>query len=316
MEGCDALLIVGSTFPYIEYYPEPEQARGVQIDRDPARIGLRFPAEVGLVGDARATLELLNSRLARKADRTFLARAQDGMKAWRDLLARSIARPGKPMKPGRIARELGLRLSPDAIVAWDSGHNTGLLARYVDAQPGQFYFGSGLMASMACAVPYAVAAALAEPNRQVVAFTGDGGLSMLMGELATVVRHRLAIKIVVVKNNALGQIKWEQMQFLGNPEYECDLTPIDFVKVAEGFGIAAMRVEDAEDCGKVLDAALAQPGPVLVEALIDPHEPFLPPKRRRNYAENLDKALAAGTPGAKDIERALREDPSRSLLDA
>ena len=93
------------------------------------------------------------------------------------------------------------------------------------------------MATMACSLPYAIAAALAHPDRQVIAFTGDGGLSMLLGELATVVRYKLPIKIIVVKNNTLGQIKWEQMQFLGNPEYECDLTPIDFVKVAEAFGI-------------------------------------------------------------------------------
>jgi pyruvate dehydrogenase (quinone) len=170
------------------------------------------------------------------------------------------------------------------------------------------------MATMACGLPYAIAAALAYPARQVVAFVGDGGLSMLLGELATVVRHELPIKIVVVKNNTLGQIKWEQMQFLGNPEYECDLTPIDFVKVAEGFGIRGFRVERAEDCASVLDRALAERGPVLIEALIDPNEPFLPPKRMEKYAKNLAKALRAGTPGGKEIEKALAEEPSLSLL--
>ena len=314
LEGCDTLLIVGSTFPYIEYYPKPDQARGVQIDRDATRIGLRFPAEVGLVGDARASLELLLPHLDRKEDRSFLGEAQDGMLAWRRLLERSIEREGAPMKPGRIARELGRRLDDDAIVIWDSGHNTGLLARYIDARPNQLFAGSGLMASMACGIPYAVAAALAFPGRQVVAFVGDGGLSMLLGELATIVRHALPIKIVVVKNGTLGQIKWEQMQFLGNPEFACDLTPIDFVKIAEGFGIRGFHVEDPADCGAVLDAALAHDGPALVEAVIDANEPFLPPKRMESYVQNLMKALQAGTPGAAEIESALKEEPARSLL--
>lgn len=313
-ERCDALLVVGSTFPYIEYYPEPGQARGVQIDRDATRIGLRFPVDVGLVGDARATLEALLPRLERKGDRSFLDDAQRGSAEWRRLLDDAVERPGAPMKPGRIARDLGRRLADDALVAWDSGHNTGLLARYCRARGEQRYAGSGLLASMACALPYAIAAQLAFPGRQVVAFAGDGGFSMLLGELATVVRYRLPIKIVVVSNGSLGQIKWEQMMFLGNPEYECDLQPIDFVKVAEAFGVRGFRVERAEDCGRVLDEALAHPGPVLVEAVIDPAEPLLPPKRMPKYADNLAKALKEGTPGHEAIERALAEEPARSML--
>ncbi|WP_298236184.1 thiamine pyrophosphate-dependent enzyme [uncultured Azohydromonas sp.] len=313
-EQCDALLIVGSTFPYIEYYPKPGQAAGVQIDHDGARIGLRFPAEVGLVGDAGATLQALLPRLRRKDDRAFLQGAQRGMAAWRQLLHDAVERPGAPMKPGRIARDLGQRLAPNAIVAWDSGHNTGLLARYCAAREGQRYAGSGLLASMGCALPYAIAAQLAFPQRQVVAFAGDGGFTMLLSELATVARYRLPIKIVVVRNDSLGQIKWEQMMFLGNPEFECALQPIDFVKLAEAFGLRGWRVERAEDCGAVLDAALAHPGAALVEAVIDPSEPLLPPKRMPKYAHNLRKALDAGTPGHEGIERALGEEPARSML--
>src|SRR5204863_5595730 len=144
---------------------------------------------------------------------------------------------------------------------------------------------------MACGLPYAIAAALEHPDRQVVAFVGDGGLSMLLGELATCARYKLPIKVIVVKNNTLGQIKWEQMLFLGNPEYECDLEPIDFVRVAEAFGLRGFRVERGEDCGRVLDEALAHPGAVLIEAVIDAAEPLLPPKRKEKYADNLHKAL-------------------------
>jgi pyruvate dehydrogenase (quinone) len=314
LEECDALLIVGSTFPYIEYYPKPGQAQVVQIDRDPSRIGLRAPADLGLVGDSRAVLELLNAQLRRKDDRTFLELAQRRMREWRALLQESSHSAQNPMKPGCIARELSERLSPTAIVTWDSGHNTGLLARYIEAQEGQTFGGSGLLASMGCGVPYAIAAALAFPDRQVVAFVGDGGLSMLLGDLATIVRYQLRIKIVVIKNNTLGQIKWEQMMFLGNPEYECDLQPIDFARVAEGFGIRGFRIDTAERCGDIVQAALAHDGPALIEAPVDANEPLLPPKRMEKYSANLEKALDQGTAGAEEIREALKREPARTML--
>jgi thiamine pyrophosphate-dependent acetolactate synthase large subunit-like protein len=154
------------------------------------------------------------------------------------------------------------------------------------------------------------------PGRQVVAFVGDGGLSMLLGELATVVRYGLPIKIVVVKNNTLGQIKWEQMMFLGNPEYECDLQPIDFAAVAAAMGLKGYRVTHAQDCGKVLEQALAHSGPALVEVEVDPNEPLLPPKRIEKYAQNMEKALKRGTPGEQEIRASLREQPSRTMLES
>jgi pyruvate dehydrogenase (quinone) len=189
-----------------------------------------------------------------------------------------------------------------------------LCARYIDAREGQIFFGSGMMASMGCAVPYAIAAALIHPGRQVVAFVGDGGLSMLLGELATIVRYKLPIKIVVVKNNTLGQIKWEQMMFLGNPEYECDLQPIDFSGVATAMGLQGHRVVLAEDYGAVLERALAHSGPALVEVEVDPNEPLLPPKRIDKYADNMEKALKRGTPGEREIRASLQEQPSRTML--
>jgi thiamine pyrophosphate-dependent acetolactate synthase large subunit-like protein len=137
---------------------------------------------------------------------------------------------------------------------------------------------------------------------------------MPLGELATIVRYRLNIKIVVIKNNTLGQIKWEQMMFLGNPEYECDLQPIDFAAVAEGFGIKGYRLDAPERCAEILRSALAHDGPALVEATVDSNEPLLPPKRRAKYANNLQKALARGTPGEQEIRRALREEPARTML--
>jgi pyruvate dehydrogenase (quinone) len=206
-----------------------------------------------------------------------------------------------PMKPQVIAWELGKRLRDDAIVVSDSGTNTTWWARHIPARQGQMHTVSGTLASMACGLPYAVAAQLAYPERQVVAFVGDGGYSMLMAELATAVKYRLPIKVVIVKNNYLGQIKWEQMAFLGNPEYEVDLQPIDFTLNAESFGARGFRIENPADCGRVLDDALATPGPVVVEAIVDPNEPPLPPKITREQAMHFAEALARGEPNGLEI---------------
>ena len=313
-EECDTLLIVGSTFPYVEYYPKPGQARGVQIDRDASRIGLRFPVEAGLVGDARTTLRALIARTRAHGDRSFLKLAQQRKREWDELLEKSADSARGRLTPDRLARDFGLRLADDALVAWDSGHNTGVLARYVKARPDQRFAGSGMLATMGCALPYAIAASLAFPDRQVTAFTGDGGLTMLLGELATIVRYQLPIKIVVMKNNTLGQIKWEQLMFLGNPEYECALQPVDFVKVAQAFGIPGFRAASESDLAAALDGAFAHPGAALVEATVDPNEPLLPAKRIPKYADNLQKALQRGTAGAEDIRAALRREPARTQL--
>ena len=314
LEECDTLLIVGSTFPYVEYYPKPGQARGIQIDRDASRIGLRFPVEVGLVGDARHALRALIARVKAHADRGFLELAQRRKREWIELLERSADKPRDRLTPDRLARDLGRRLADDAIVTWDSGHNTGVLARYVHARADQMFGGSGMLATMGCGIPYAIAASLAFPGRQVVAFVGDGGLTMLLGELATVVRYGLPIKIVVMKNNTLGQIKWEQLMFLGNPEYECALQPIDFATVAQGFGITGLFASTERELAEGLEALFSAPGPALLEALVDPNEPLLPPKRMPKYVENLEKALDRGTPGAEEIRAALKREPANTQL--
>ena len=219
LENCDTLLMVGSSFPYIEFMPKPGKAKAIQIDLDPARIGLRYDVEVGLVGDSRRSLEALLPLLHRKEDRSFLENAQKGMKDWWEVMSKRSTHMEKPMKPQVIAHELGLRLRNDAIVSSDSGTITTWWARHILARRGQMYSCSGTLATMACGLPYTSAAQLAYPNRQCVAFVGDGGFSMLMAELVTAVKYKLPIIVVIIKNNTLGQIKWEQMVFLGNPEY-------------------------------------------------------------------------------------------------
>lgn len=314
LEECDTLLIAGSGFPYIEFYPKPGQARAVQIDLNPQRIGLRHPVEAGLVGDTARVLEALLPRLNYREDRSFLEKAQAGMRAWNDTLAERGTRTDKPMKPQVVAHELDKLLRDDAIVATDSGTITTWAARHLRIRGNMMFSCSGNLATMACGLPYAVAAAIAYPERQVICFIGDGGLTMLMGELATCVKYGLNIKIIVIKNNTLGQIKWEQMVFLGNPEYVCELQPIDFAAAARAFGLAGFSTDDPATCGDLLRTALETPGPALVEAVVDPHEPPMPPKATLRQGLHLAESLARGTPARRKIALTVASDVVRELV--
>ena len=293
LENCDALLIVGSSFPYIEFLPKPGQAVGIQIDDKPERIGLRYPVEIGLVGDAQATLRELLMYLPRNEDRSFLKRAQAGMAEWWKLMEERGTRTEKPMKPQVVSWNLSQTLADDAIILGDSGTVTTHIARMKLRGNQKFSF-SGTLCSMAAGLPYAIGAQVAFPGRQVVAFTGDGSMSMAMGDLATLTQHKLPVKIIVLRNNTLGLIKWEQMIYLGNPEFGVDLHPIDFVKVAEACGLHGVRIEDPKKCGKQLEDALALDGPVLVECLTDPLEPPMPPKATKAEMKHLAQSLLGG----------------------
>ena len=314
MEDCDTLLMVGTSFPYIEFYPKPGKARAVQIDIDPARIALRHPVEVGLIGDASRTLRELLPLLSRNENRSFLEKAQEGMKDWWKLMEERSTRMDKPMKPQFVARELGRRLEPTAIVSCDSGTIATWFARHIPVRRGQMHSLSGTLATMANGLPYTIAAQIAYPDRQCVGFVGDGGFAMLMGEFATAVQYELPIKIVIVKNNTLGQIKWEQMVFLGNPEYGCDLSPIDFAAVARACGGAGYTIDDPATCGDILDEALAIRRPTVIEAIVDPYEPPMPAKATAKQAAHLAEALARGEPDRSDIVKTIGEDRIRELI--
>ncbi|AZO28748.1 MULTISPECIES: thiamine pyrophosphate-dependent enzyme [unclassified Mesorhizobium] len=315
METCDAVLIVGSTFPYIEYYPKPGQARGVQIDCDAQRIGLRFPVEAGLVGDAAETLHALNRRLKPKADGTFLAAARSAMHQWREMMRQSEDSEGHPLKPQLVARAFGERLADNSILATDSGQNTELAARHVDLRDGQAFGVSGALASMACGLSYAIAAGIAFPGRPIAAIVGDGGFAMQLGEFSTAVRYGIPLKLLVIKNNMLNQIAWEQMMFLGNPQFGCELQPIDFAKAAEAMGGKGFSIEQADEVERVLDQAFAAEGAVVVQALVDAYEPMMPPKMPPDYAKNFRKALPQ-TPGHELIEQNVAREPAKTMMEA
>ncbi len=314
MEECDTIFIVGSAFPYIEFMPKPDQARGVQIDLDPQQIGLRFPVEVGLVGDSRQALQALIPLLKNKTDKSFLRKAQDGMKDWWDLMEQRGTRRDKPMKPQVVAWELGRRLRNDAIVSCDSGTIATWWARQIPVKEGQMHSLSGNLATMAPGLPYTIAAQAAYPDRQCVAFVGDGGFSMLMADFVTAVKYQLPIKVVIIKNNTLGQIKWEQMVFLGNPEYVVDLHPIDFAAFAHACGGVGFTVEDPEDCGRIMEEFLNAPGPAVLQAVVDPLEPPLPPKITAEQALHFAESLARGEPERGKIVKTVAGDRIRELV--
>jgi pyruvate dehydrogenase (quinone)/pyruvate oxidase len=314
MEECDTLLMVGTSFPYIEFLPRPGRAKGVQIDIDPMRIGLRYPVEVGLIGDSRPTLRALMPLLRRNTHRTFLAKAQRGMQEWWKLMEERGTQDTLPMKPEVPAHHLDRCLRDDAIIAADTGTVTTWAARHIKMRRGQMFSVSGNLATMANGLPYAIAAQVAFPNRQCVAFVGDGGFDMLMAEFSTCVKYRLPVKVIIIKNNELGQIKWEQLVFLGNPEYGIDLEPIDHVKFAQACGGRGFRIDHPAHCGDILEQAMALPGPVIVEAVVDSNEPPMPPKIRPDQAVHFAEALVRGEPNREKIAMTVLSDTVRELI--
>ena len=314
MEQADALLIIGSSFPYMEYLPKPDQAKGVQIDDKPDRIGLRFPVEVGLVGDAKPTVAALSRFIARKEDRSFLEQAQAGMKDWWELMRTRAMRDDVPIKPQRVAWELSELAEDDAIISTDSGTITTWIARQFKIRKRQKFSCSGTLATMAPGLPYSIAAKIAYPDRQSVAFVGDGGFTMLMGEFLTAVKYNLPILVVIIKNNTLGQIKWEQIVFLGNPEYGCELHNPNFAKYAEACGGIGFTVERPEEIRPALERALQSGRPAVVEVVVDPFEPPMPPKVSVEQALGFARALMKGQPDGKKIALTLFRDKLNELL--
>jgi pyruvate dehydrogenase (quinone)/pyruvate oxidase len=270
--------------------------------------------EVGLVGDTKRTLHELLPMLNTKTDRSFLSEAQKGMKDWHEKMEDLAAVNTTPMKPQLVAAEVGKRLPSNAIVNCDSGTIATWWARHIPVRRGQKHTVSGNLASMACGLPYAIASQIAYPDRLCVGFVGDGGFTMLMGEFVTAVKYNLPIKIVIIKNNSLGQIRWEQMVFLGNPEYVCDLAPIDFAAFARACGGTGFTIEDPSECGAILDRAFATPGPVVIEAVVDPNEPPMPPKVTARQAAHLAEALAKGTTDGHKIIQTILKDKIRELV--
>jgi pyruvate dehydrogenase (quinone) len=314
MEACDTLLIAGSSFPYLEFYPKPGQAKTIQIEIDSTRTGLRHAVEVGLVGDCRQVLRALLPLVERKTDRRFLEQSQERMTKWNKVMELRGTRQDRPMKPQRVAHAVNTMLHDDAIVSTDSGTIATWAARHIQMRGTMQFSLSGTLATMANGLPYSIGAAVAYPGRQVVAIVGDGGFTMLMGEVATMVKYQLPVKVIIFKNNALGMIKWEQIVLGATPQFGVQLQPIDFAAVARACGAGGFTVDDPSQIDAVLRQAFDHPGPAIVEAVVDPDEPPMPGKISTEQAWNFAEALLKGQRGGWDIMKTVIEDKVREVV--
>jgi pyruvate dehydrogenase (quinone) len=271
MKNWDTLLILGSTMPWEEYYPGPGQARGVQVDLKPDRLGLRYPVKVGLTGDVRATLRAVLPLLRFKTDRNFLSAAQRRMADWNALVDQVANTRRSPLRPQMVVRAVSDWAPDNAVISLDCGANTHFAARGLKLRANQRLTGTGMLASMAPGLSYGIAAKYAFPDRPSIVIAGDGGFSMLMAKLVTAVSNKLPVKIILLKNNSLAEVKFEQ-EDIGNPEFGCALAPIDFVAFAKACGADAYRCEHPDEVVPTIKAALDSPMTALVEAIVDPNE--------------------------------------------
>ena len=297
MEECDTLLMVGTSYPYGTYLPEPGQARVVQIDVDASRIGLRLPVEAAVTADARVALSQLRPMLQSRSDRTFLAKHQRGRDAWlADMKAlQDVNRD--PIAPQYLMGCIDDLADDDAVLTCDSGTIATWAARHWTIRGGREFYLSGNLATMAPGLPYAIAIQLAFPQRQVIAFVGDGGFAMLMAEFLTAVRYQLPIKVIVNNNNAFGQILWEQI-LLGYPEYAVrhQAPEANFAAWAQACGAFGAKITRPADLATAVREALAHPGPALIDCDVNPNEPPMPGKIRYEQAKHFVEAFLRGQP--------------------
>jgi pyruvate dehydrogenase (quinone) len=315
MQGCDTLLMVGTGFPYAEWLPEPGQARGVQVDVDATRVGIRYPTEVNLVGDAGATLRALLPHLQRKDDRSWRQAIERGVAEWWDVLGERARAPADPVNPQLVFHELDQRLPDRAIVLADSGSATNWWARHLHLRRGMDAALSGTLATMCPAVPYALAAKLAYPDRPVIACIGDGAMQMLgingLIDLATYAgRWSPPLVVLVLNNGDLNQVTWEQRVLAGEAKLESSqsLPAFDFAAYARQLGLEGIRVERPEDVGRAWDRALAAGVPAVLDVVTDPEVPPLPPHIRLEHAKGMASALLHGDPeSGRIVRQSLRE---------
>jgi pyruvate dehydrogenase (quinone) len=249
-----------------------------------------------------------------KSDDSFIRKCQERMQHWNKIIQERGTREDMPMKPQVVTYELSKLLDDNAIVSSDSGTIATWSARFIEMRGEMQFSLSGTLATMANGLPYSIGAAVAYPGRQVVCVVGDGGLSMLLAELATLVKYNLNVKVIVMKNDVLGMIKWEQMVMEGNPQFGVELQPIDFEGVAKCCGAAGFTIERPQDAPKVLREALAHPGPAVVQAVIDANEPPLPGQVNTEQALKFSEALVRGQKDAWDIIKTVAEDKIREVV--
>lgn len=311
MTGCDTLLMVGSNLPYSEFLPEWGQARGVQIDIDARMVGLRYPMEVNLVGDSRETLRALMPMLERQTDRSWRDEIESSVERWWALMEERALTDADPLNPQRLFWELSPLLPDGAIITADSGSATNWYARDVKVRAGMRASLSGTLATMGCAMPYAIAAKFAHPERVVVALVGDGAMQMNgMNELLDVAKYwdrwsdpRLVV--LVLHNNDLNQVTWEQRAMAGDPKFEAsqDIPDFDYSRYADLCGLEGIRVSSVAEIGPAWERAFSAGRPTVIDALVSAELPPIPPHVEWKQAKAMMKALLGNDPDAVGVVR-------------
>ena len=305
MKGCDTLLMVGTSFPYAEFLPKEGQARCVEIELDASRIGIRYPVDAPLVGDAKETLKALLPKLVRKEDRSWRAQVEGQVEEWWRVVEDRALQDADPMNPQRVVWELSQQLPADAIVSADSGSSTNWFARDLRLKEGNRASLSGTLATMGPGVPYAIAAKFAYPGRPVIAFIGDGAFQMNgMNELITVKRYykrwrdNPALVFCVFNNQDLNQVTWEQRVLSGDPKFPGTqwIPSVPYARYAELLGFEGIYCEKGDEVGAAWEQALSADRPCLLEVKVDPEIPPLPPHITRMQAEKMAKAMVKGDP--------------------
>lgn len=322
MMGCDTLLMVGTGFPYAQFLPEWDQARAVEIDIDPKLIGMRFPTEVNLVGDSRATLRALIPLLRRKAERGWREEIEEDVRDWWKLMEQHAYQDAKPVNPQRVFWELSKRLPEGAILTADSGSAANWYARDIKLRKGMRGSLSGNLATMGCGVPYAFAAKMAHPQRPVIALVGDGALQMNgMNELLTVARYWREwsdprFVVLVLANRDLNQVTWEMRAMGGYPKFaeSQEVPALDHARFAELCGLEGIRVDTPEAVGPAWERAFAAGRPVVIDAITDPEVPPLPPHITMEQAVSFAKAVFKGDSGSLQMIRQTLKKKVREYL--
>ena len=322
MTGCDTLIMVGSAFPYSEFLPQEGKARGVQIDIDGRMLNLRYPMEVGLVGDSRETLRALIPLLERKTDRAWRQEIEDNVAQWWNVLEARAMVEAKPLNPQRVFWELSPRLPDNCILTCDSGSAAAWYARDLKMRSGMMGSLSGGLATMGPAIPYAIAAKLAHPSRHTIALLGDGAMQMIgINALITLARlwpawHDPRFTIAVLNNGDLNMVTWEQRGMAGDPRYEPSqsLPAFPYAEYARLLGLEAVRVERPGDVGPAWDRALAADRPMLIEFVTDPDVPITPPHITASQMKAYASAVLHGDKEALGIILASIKETWASLF--
>jgi pyruvate dehydrogenase (quinone) len=322
MQDCDTLLMVGSSFPYSEFLPEEGQARGVQIDLDGRMLGIRYPMEVNLVGDAGETLRALMPLLNRKQDRSWREKIEREVGEWWNLMEHRAGLAAEPINPQLVFHELSKRLPDGAILTSDSGSAANWYARDIKLRSGMMASLSGTLATMGPGVPYAIAAKFAHPHRPVVALVGDGAMQMNgINELITIAKYRhqwadQRLVVLVLNNKDLNQVTWEQRAMSGDPKFSGsqELPDFPYAQYGEMLGLEGIRVSAPDEVAAAWDRALAAERPVVFEAITDPEVPPLPPHITLEQAKAMSSALLEGDPSASQVVKQAFKQKAEEFL--